>query len=282
MLVPGVTLIVSDALLSDAVWALHRVTAALGADSLAGSFSRYSVLMRHLDTLPPGPDRTHMLIVSITWTAVLFVGAIVPMERRTVLHRCSLTFQVVPVLSSCAKAKSRSPINRAGALRELDRRCRAFERQVLKAHRRVGGISRRSPRQKPALRHAHLVAGALRAQLARLDMTPDAGIEQLALMVVEISERHATGRVSQLLPQEVLNGVVPVSRSSTAIRESVHVAAVIAAALAAVITVNALVPDSAVSSDLRPWLLAGAAAVTAILIGGWQRVVRLLEALPVK
>ncbi len=38
-----------------AVWALHRVTAAVGADSLAGSFSGYGVAMRHLDILPPGP-----------------------------------------------------------------------------------------------------------------------------------------------------------------------------------------------------------------------------------
>ncbi|MFG2351998.1 hypothetical protein [Streptomyces phaeochromogenes] len=267
---------------------LSEVVAAIGAHPLADSMEKYGLHIRHMDdasspyAMGPGTERTRLIMAFGMVVGLCGLAALLLLLRSSTLYRYMLTISIVNVLESCASLKQRSYRDRVSALRDVDRGCRGLERQILVAHRRVGGITRRSSRRVPAVHHAYLVAGALRVQLARIDIEPDEAVDELASMLVQIGERHALGQVGQLLPVEVLSGVTPVSRSRTAIRESLHAVAVIATALSAALVVNSLVPKSAVSEDLRPWLLAGSAVAAAILIGGWQRVVRLLEVLPGK
>ncbi|MFC8201466.1 hypothetical protein ACFUTV_39635 [Streptomyces sp. NPDC057298] len=268
--------------------ALSQVVAAIGAHPLADGLEQYGLHLRHGNdassryALGPGAERTLLEMVNGMAIGLCGLAVALLLIRRSALYRYMLTINIVNVLEQCAVLKGRSSLDRVFALRGVDRGCRGLEKQILVAHRRVGGITRRSSRRAPAVHHAYLVAGALRAQLARIDIEPDEAVDELASMLVQIGERHALGQIGQLLPAEVLSGVTPVSRSRTAIRESLHAVAVIATALSAALVVNSLVPKSAVSEDLRPWLLAGSAVAAAILIGGWQRVVRLLEVLPGK
>ncbi|MFJ3205801.1 hypothetical protein [Streptomyces sp. NPDC086989] len=201
------------------------------------------------------------------------------MKRRPDLPY-SLVDETTRVLTKCADAYHMEPAERSAAVRRLDRDCRSGERHILDAYSACRSIPRRSPRRLPARQHGQIVVQALRAQLARVDIDPQKGLKEYGAMLVEIGERYSQGMVGGLLPEEKLAGLSPPSATRMAFRESLHFAAGIVAALIAAVAMTALLPKVGfISEELRPWLVAGAAAVAGILIAGWHRVARIVPLL---
>ncbi|MFC9458257.1 hypothetical protein [Streptomyces sp. NPDC056983] len=116
---------------------------------------------------------------------------------------------------------------------------------------------------------------ALHLQLAHIDTDPRQGAKDYAEMLAQTGERYAQGRVGSPLPEEKLTGLTPPSPALTAFRESLHIAGGIVAAALAAISTGAILPTLGfIPEGLRPWLIAGAAAVAGILTAGWHRVAR--------
>lgn len=174
------------------------------------------------------------------------------------------------------------PGERRSALRQLDISSREVERALLHAPNAVGTMPRRSCRRMPARKHAALVAGALRAQLLRVDAEPREGLTALGSMLVVISERCAEGRVGAMLPEGALSSVTPVSTARTTLRESVHIAFAILTAMGAAVAASACMQPLGISAGLRPWMVLGCSVLSAIVVGGWHRVGRILEVFPGK
>ncbi|WP_159050127.1 hypothetical protein [Streptomyces sp. MMG1533] len=257
----------------------------MGIGRLAHSAYRYGHLIEAASDGPVSASKS--LAIAIT-LGLLLSGAIailvlVFLGRWSPTHRYALNVSIAHALSACATLQQRPALlKKVATIRRIDQFCCRVERNILRVPYRRGTIPRRSPRRASVAHHASLVAGALRMQLRELDRDPDVASSKLSAMLAEIGEQYAKGRIGALLDEEALVDVVPVSKARTTLRESVHVAAVILSALAATLIANALMPESVVSDSLRPWFLVGTAAVSAILIGGWPRVSRLLEVFPGK
>ncbi|CCA59342.1 hypothetical protein SVEN_6056 [Streptomyces venezuelae ATCC 10712] len=102
-------------------------------------------------------------------------------------------------------------------------------------------------------------------------------------MLAMVAERSAEGRIGALLPEAALSEATPpASAARTALRESVHVAVVIIAAMTAAVGASSVLPALGVNDNLRPWLIVGCSVLAAILVGGWHRVGRHLELVPGK
>ncbi|MFG2869989.1 hypothetical protein [Streptomyces sp. NPDC048338] len=249
---------------------------------LALKYQSVSDLLRHHGA-PIAPIVTALLIMLVTMLAVgsaLGYPLVAGFRRRRPDFPYALLGSTARALSLCAILYASEPADRHRTMRELDSRSRRIEEKVLSAYRDSRLIPRRSHRIAPARQHARHVAAALRQQLAQIDVDPRQGARQYAAMVAEIGERYAQGRLSGLLPEEKLAGVTPPSPALTAFRETLHIAGGIAAAVLAAIATAALLPRLGfVPDDLRPWLVAGVAAVAGILTAGWHRVARLVPLL---
>ncbi|MGW1277911.1 hypothetical protein ACWD4V_13255 [Streptomyces tsukubensis] len=227
--------------------------------------------------------------VDLTWSFTMAVVLITPFwwvmkhrQARGAVLRHQATTRAVAALKLCAEAYNQQPGQRSAQLRDLDRSLRAVEGAIFHAHRHAGTIPLRSTRRAAARTHAARVAGALRAEALRIDAEPDVALPRLGVMLTTIGERCAEGRIGAMLPEESLVDVVPVSATRTAIRESVHVAVVILAAMAAAVGASAVLPSLEANSGLRTALIVGCAVLAAIFVGGWHRVGRILEVVPGK
>ncbi|RPK78788.1 hypothetical protein EES45_17090 [Streptomyces sp. ADI97-07] len=199
---------------------------------------------------------------------------------RGAVHRNRATLRALDALYLCAEAHRQSPGERASRLHDFDSALRRAEDAILHAHRHLGTIPRRSPRAAAARAHAALVVGALRAESLKIDADPNVALPRLGAMLAVIGERCAAGRIGAMLPEEFLAQATPISLTRTAIRESVHVAAIITAAMTAAVGAASVLRVLGVNENLHPWLTVGCSVLAAILVGGWHRVGRLLELLP--
>ncbi|MDK0520546.1 hypothetical protein [Streptomyces sp. ML-6] len=263
---------------------VHDLALVLGIESVSRAARHFLWVLRPGAANQPvhGWDA---LIYLITMVAALITPVWWLLKRRPArgaVLRHRVTIQTVETLNLCAEAYSRQPGQRDSQLRVLDLGLRATEDAILRAHRYAGTMPRRSARRAAARTHASQVAGALRAESLRMDIRPEIALPRLGAMLAEIGERCAEGRVGSMLPAESLVNVVPVSAARTTVRESIHVAVVIIAAMAAAVGASAALPTLGVKDDLRPWLIVGCAVLAAILVGGWHRVGRLLELVPGK
>lgn len=263
---------------------LHDLAIALGFEAAARAMQYF------LWSLRPemGSQPIHgwdSLIFVITFSLILILPVWWLAEfrwARGAVYRYRATIRVMEALHLCAEAYSQPSGERASQLRDLDSGLQAAEDAILHAHRYIGTIPRRSPRSAPARAHAALIAGALRAESLKIDADPNATLPRLGVMLAMIGERCAEGRIGAMLPEEFLTEATPVSLARTAIRESVHVAAVITAAMVAAISASSALRALGVNDGLHPWLIAGCSILAAIVVGGWHRVGRLLEMMPGK
>ncbi|MEU5214621.1 hypothetical protein AB0G79_00250 [Streptomyces sp. NPDC020807] len=263
---------------------LRDLAAAAGAHSVERAARHYLWIFR------PGAESQPLhgwdaLIYLITCVAILITPIWWIGERRLArgaIFRHQTTIRTLEALRLCAAAYTKPPGERAARLRELDQGLQVAEDAILRAYRYAGSIPHRSARRSAARMHAAKVAGALRAASLRVDVDPEASLRQLGAMLAEIGERCAEGRIGSLLPEEALEEVIPVSATRTAIRESVHMAVVIVAAMLAAVGASFLLPVAGVNDSLRPWLIVGCSVLAAILVGGWHRVGRILELVPGK
>lgn len=274
-----ITIPLESVIFPEVVKSVEWVAHSLGMDTVARGAGR--VLKEDDRSLQTLNARSVMYVAPlILLMGVPQLAVAIHAWQRSAVYRCDLNLCVARALESCADVLGRTPQRRPAALRELDRQCRSIEKRILSAYRRCGAIPRRSPRRGPARQHAALVAGMVRIQVARIDKDPDVETLRLAELLVQIGERYASGRTGALVRDEELQGVTPVSRIRTSLRESVRVAATIIAAIVVVVIMNALLPESILPDDLRPWVLGASAAGTAVLVAGWHRVVRILEVFP--
>ncbi|WP_336323558.1 hypothetical protein [Streptomyces lavendofoliae] len=211
-----------------------------------------------------------------------FVWVLTRKLARGAHYRYHLNLVCARAVILCAGAAEKPAERRAQPLKELDYLCREVEQRILRAHHTIGTMRRRSPRRLQAKHHGGLVAGALRTQLARLDVEPDKALPELAAMLLVISERYAAGRVGALLSEEALSDATPVSTTRMTLGESLRVVLTILAAMGAAVAASAAMPALQVPEDLRPWMVLGCAALAAILVAGWHRVARILEVFPGK
>ncbi|MER6444568.1 hypothetical protein [Streptomyces venezuelae] len=229
---------------------------------------------------PVGPILVAIALVAGTVYAVsvaLVTLLSEPIRNRAPDMPYTLIGRSARALALCADVYDTVPTGRLQALHELDHHARRLDERVLKVYRESRVIPRRSPRRTVARQHGRHVAAALRQQLMRIDVDPRQGAHDYAVMVAEISENYAQGKVAGLLPEAKLADVPLPSPFLAAFRESLHVAgAILAAILAAVATAAVLPKLGFVPKDLHLWLIAGAAAVAGILTAGWHRFTRLI------
>ncbi|MFD6421354.1 hypothetical protein [Streptomyces sp. NPDC060198] len=261
---------------------VHDLASALGIESISRAATHFLWVLRPEAANQPSQG-WDALIVMITMLAALFPPLWWLIKRRpargaVLRHRA--TIQAVETLNLCAKAYRQQPGQRAAQLRELDLGLRATEGAILRAYRHTGTMPRRSARRPAARTHASQVAGALRAESLRMDVQPEMALPRLGAMLAEIGERCAEGRIGSMLPAESLVNIEPVSAARTTVRESIHVAVALIAAMASAVAASAALPKLGVNDDLRPALILGCAVLAAILVGGWHRVGRLLELVP--
>ncbi|WKV72853.1 hypothetical protein AW27_015730 [Streptomyces sp. PCS3-D2] len=263
---------------------VQDLAAALGIESVTKAAKHFLWVVRPEAANQPvhGWDALIYMVtgMSVVITPVWWLLKRRPARGAVLRHRA--TIHTVEALNLCAEAYSRQPGQRASQLRALDLGIRATEDAILLAHRYTGTMPRRSARKAAARAHAAQVAGALRAESLRIDVDPETALPRLGTMLAEIGERCAEGRVGSMLPAESLVDVAPVSAARATVRESIHVAVVIIAAMTAAVGASAALPTLGVHDDLRPWLIVGCAVLAAILVGGWHRVGRLLELVPGK
>ncbi|WP_158745114.1 hypothetical protein [Streptomyces sp. NRRL S-1448] len=263
---------------------LHDLARAAGADSAARAAKHFLWLLR-----PEVANQPARGWGSLVFVIVVSIPLLVPMwwlvERRMArgaIFRYRATIRALDALSLCAAAYRQPSGDRASQLRDLDRGLRDVEDAILRSHRYAGTIPRNSVRRAATRSHAALVAGALRAEVLKIDAEPDDALPRLGAILVTIAERSAEGRIGALLPEAALAEATPVSATRTALRESAHVAVVIIAAMTAAVGASSVLPSLGVNHDLRPWLIVGCSVLAAILVGGWHRVGRLLELVPGK
>lgn len=196
-------------------------------------------------------------------------------------YRLRIVQEVILCVRLCARAECAGIGRRPSIVRSLDRSCRQIERLILRSHRTIGSVPRRSTRRTPIKQHAGLVAGVIRQRLQRLDSEPDVAFRELARALTLIAENYSSGRAGALLSDEMLAGVHPVSRFVSAWRESAHVALAIVAAMVAATAASLALPALGVKDDVIPWLTLGFAVLAAVLVAGWRRVSGILGSLPV-
>ncbi|MFF7975806.1 hypothetical protein [Streptomyces sp. NPDC007905] len=195
--------------------------------------------------------------------------------------RDQLIHDVARQVIKCGRAYGQDIPERVKCLAQLDYGYYRVERSLLRAHRRRRTMAWVSLRHSPAMRHAAFVAAALRQDLLRVDVDSDPALRDLAGKLLTVGERYAEGRVGGLLPEEVLQGLEPISLPRKALQESARAVLIILAALA-----GAVVAHKAAGAFGHPWIekwlpLAGA-VVAGIIVGGWHRVSQMLPLAPGK
>ncbi|RAJ61703.1 hypothetical protein K378_04063 [Streptomyces sp. Amel2xB2] len=234
-----------------------------------------SLVIYVLDRAAPFIFVIGAMLLAFRW---LFIYGLPSALAYSVLYRCTHT------VGLCADVYEESvPYLRRMKLRKLDRACGSLERQLLAINRSARTMSSRSPRRQHVRQHAAKVANVLRSHLYRIDTDGENAVRDLAVLLVEISESCAVGRIGALLSESYqLENVTPVSTSRTTILESLHVVATFACAIAAAIGVAKVMPSLPVPGDLQPWVLLVSALSAGILVAGWRRVERIIESFPGK
>ncbi|MFE6055430.1 hypothetical protein ACFQ6N_32155 [Kitasatospora sp. NPDC056446] len=204
------------------------------------------------------------------------------MRRHQPEFHYAVTLLTISGIEGCAKARAQAPSERASSLRRLDQVCRNLEQALLELHRTARSIYRRSPRRASVREHCALVAGALRVQLARVDVDPDTGLVELARTLSLIGENFAAGRLAALLPEAELEGVTPVSTRRASVAETVRLALAIAAATASVAAATVLLPSTGLPTAVHSTVVFGSAVVAGMLVAGRARFARIAEYLPGK
>ncbi|MFD8344890.1 hypothetical protein ACFV2C_21750 [[Kitasatospora] papulosa] len=158
-------------------------------------------------------------------------------------RRYALVSRVVSAVSACATAKQATREMLPGALLAVSREIEAASVLVLKCHRMRGTVPRRSHRVAKLRNHAGLVVAALRQAEEGLDHgNHEVALKTLAEMLLKIGDRHAQGRIGELLDERELENLEPVKD-----REPIRIAAttVLVAATLVIATLVGL-PDAAV------------------------------------
>ncbi|MFD4904230.1 hypothetical protein [Kitasatospora purpeofusca] len=255
--------------------------ATLGLGLLALAAHAFASDMASVMDAPPTSVRA-LLVFNAFNLVVMFGLGWWLVARRLPAYPNALTLRANSAVVVCAKARSETAVTRAPLLLELDRACRNVELALLEAHRTSRSIRRRSPRRNAVKEHCALVAGALRTQLAQVDVEPDTGLVDLARMLSAIGENHAAGRMAALLPKAELEDTSPVSTRRASAAETVRLALAIAAATASTVTASLLLPSTGLPSAVHSPIVFGCAVVSGMLVAGRSRFARITEFLPGK
>lgn len=221
--------------------------------------------------------------ITVSWMATLswFLPPYIWMFRRMPGRQYYIVYLIVGCVEKCAKAHAgRRVLQRPSSIRLIDHECRRIERLLMKSHRTILSLPRRSPRRSQVRRHCAHVAAALRNQMRQLDIDPEVALPELARILTTIGESYAAGRVGALLPDESLVGIEPLSKFWSTWRESVHMALMILVAMAALVGSAIVLPVLGVPNEVRPWVMLGCTVLAAVIVAGWNRVARVLETFP--
>lgn len=105
---------------------------------------------------------------------------------------------------------------RTATLQELAASMSLVRRELGRAHRVRGSLLRRGSRVALARDHARHVVAGLDAAEARLDVEGDPALPSLVMLLDQIADRYADGRLGSLLDEEMLK--VPEGRDWEALR----------------------------------------------------------------
>ncbi len=257
---------------ADGMQAVHDAAAAINIDLAARAAASLVEAWEADPELNAIPAIMRYALIGIPLLWVIKQRAARGAERRYRLtHRCWVA------LVECHRAFDASDERWHTHIRRLDSCCRAVERNVLRAYVNRGTMPRRSSRSAEARRHAALVAGALRKQLAQLDVEPRKALQDLGAMLLAIGEHHAEGRLTALLPEEALVGIEPISVTRDRIRDTLRVVLALAVAVGAAFVASRLAPTLGLPEEIHPWVPVGAALVAALPLIGPDRTRRIFE-----
>ncbi|MFD0166205.1 hypothetical protein ACFVJH_18900 [Streptomyces decoyicus] len=147
----------------------------------------------------------------IAWTLLITSTAAATRDTHLAANRCRLVMQCIETIKACAEAYGAGGERRTGRLRALSGSLRSLERIVLRAYRTRGTVPHLSPRRAELRRHAGQVVARLRAAESRLDGGDQAqALEELAGLIVTITENYIAGHVGALLSPATLTTFEPV------------------------------------------------------------------------
>ncbi|MBR8642751.1 hypothetical protein KEF29_34170 [Streptomyces tuirus] len=171
--------------------------------------------------------------------------------------------RVVPFLAVAAQAGSAITQTRGGrssAAHRVAARTQRLEIEILGAWR--GAMPGRNRNRRRTLQvHARQVVSVLRMATHRIDQSPEDGLRELGLLLLQIAERQAEGRVGALLDEEQLAGIEPVT-----VRDWERLKLVVLLGICAMSAVGAHALD--VPGALLPYAVGGAGLATALLVYG--------------
>lgn len=246
------------------LWSIADINVILGwtedPDSFIAKFGRQYVEIFSGPTHDVPERLIRLLEASVLMCAViwlLLIGPIqlafrarsgrwsrVPGSRICALaRRYALVSQAASAISACASANRATRERVPEALLAVSRELEAFSDLVLRSQRMRGMVSRRSHRVAKLQNHAGLVVAALRKAEEGLDRdSRDATLTHLAEMLLQIADRHAQGRVGQLLDEGHLENLEPVKN-----RETIRIVATTTIVAATLIGANLIgLPDAVI------------------------------------
>lgn len=162
------------------------------------------------DGLAPDMDRIRVAV--FTGTLLLTLG-FRPHWQGHRAHRSTAFLTDTVIL--CAQARNASGEDRSSRLEVISHRMRAVERVIRNARRKH--LRKYSwARRKEAAHHARQVVRRLRETYSQIHSDDgDQKLTDLANLLMDIADRYAQGRVSQLLPADQLQNRAPVKDYDT-------------------------------------------------------------------
>lgn len=161
-----------------------------------------------------------------------------PFSRRL---RGRVAFRCGVVLLICARVQTASSaVERQVFLRGVDVSVSWLVGALLDIPRDRSIVTLRSHRKKTLRRHVGLVSAALQKATLKLDSDPDIAVQEIAMLVLHVCERHVQRRVGALLDESHLIDLEPVQS-----REWIRLSATVITVILIVFGVSFLDPPEA-------------------------------------
>ncbi|MFF2374753.1 hypothetical protein ACFVUW_10255 [Streptomyces xiamenensis] len=133
----------------------------------------------------------------------------------TVNNRYGIVFACARLVRDCAAARALPNNRRPDQYFVISESLAHLERWVSSAHRDWGSSGRKSHLRHDLRTHSGQVIAALRRAESGLHVSPDRALREISDTALTISERYTEGRIGALLPEEEIEGLLPVQRKET-------------------------------------------------------------------
>ncbi|HET6359184.1 hypothetical protein [Streptomyces sp.] len=162
------------------------------------------------------------VLEAASWTAIQLIPPVLAyrtaMGQRWSLSKKTRLFRrysgldgLAHAVTACAKVRRATVARRPDAMRELAKKMRGVEEDILSLHRYSDQLPARSHRKRALKKHAQLVVSQLRNAETHIDEEGNIALAPLACLLMKISNRSIEGRLGALLDEADFDtGLTPV------------------------------------------------------------------------